>query len=732
MKRYLIWCAAIFIAAHLPFLSRSPGDLESINFALGVRVFDVAADQPHAPGYPIFIGAARLTTAALHAAGDADNAAHGLAVVNVIGGALALIAVFALARALNAAPRQALAAAVVFGAVPLVWFTAARPLADLPALAAAVAAQALLVRVSLRGGSMAACAGGALAAAAPGLGPNTVLLTLPLLAVALLRPAGNRWRMRVCVGAGVAVGLAAWITPLVIDAGWGATVDAIAGASRSWVASAATQAASPLLSRTSTLTTLLTTSFVEPFGHILLAALMLMLAAAGLTITLMRDRGAGRMIVFAYLPYLAFHVIAHDPELDRLALPLVVPMALLAVTPLAFLPARMMLAATVGLATAALIIVMPAMTRWVRDEAPGFALMSDLHDTPRVDETVLAMHEGIAADLRRHQAWATIPPMRTLPSPVDYEWYELAKLWQSDYEGPIWFLADPQRTDLRLIDPQSRALLGSYGWNDEEMPYVSGLRPRRIDWYFMQPPGWFLGRGWALTPEIGRVTREAGEAGSAPATAWVRRRPSAVVMALGGRHLGSEGDPPFELSVLVDGVQVDRWPIQPGPFLFMRPLLPEELGEGASYARLDFVATWAAGGPAPVMLEQFDLQSIDGVMGAYDQGWSPPEHDERSGRTWRWTSARSTLWLYNPGRDLTLVLTGRAPSSRQLVVRAGERELARVGVSGAFSEALAVPAEPLSVARGRVTIEIAGADGAVDRSDRPRERGVQIDEVRVY
>lgn len=719
----------MFIAAHLPFLPGSPGDLESINFALAVREFDVAADQPHPPGYPIYVGAARAATAALHAAGDARNAAHALAIVNIIGGALALIAVFALGRALDAPPRRALAAALVFATVPLVWFTAARPLADLPALAAAIAAQALLIRVCVRGGRLAAFSGALLAALAPGLGPHTVMLTMPLLAAAAARPADDRWPVRALLGAGVLAGAAAWTVPLIVDAGVAGAFNAIAGSVHTFVTAGAAQLASRTLPH---LLTAAATTFVEPFGHVLLAALVLALAAAGVAVGLARERAALRLIAAAYLPYLLFHLGAHDASVDRLALPLMVPIAMLGVLPLVYLSTRVLLPAAAGVAVAGLLVVMPAMARWGQDDTPGFAVMSDLHETPRVQQTVLAMHEQIAADLRRHQAWATIPPMRTLPSPVDYEWFELAKLWQSNYEGPVWFLADPRRTDLRLIDPQSRALLASYGWTDAEMPYLGGLRPRRIDWHFMQQPGWFLGRGWALTPEIGRVTREARDAGSAPATAWVRRRPAAVVMALGGRHLGAAGDPPLELSVLVDGVQVDRWPIAPGPFLFMRPLLPEELGAGATYARLDFVATWAASGPAPVTLEQFDLQSIDGVMGAYDQGWGEPEHDDRTGRTWRWTSAASTLWLYNPGRDLTLVLTGRAPSRRQVIVRAGDRELARLDVSGAFSEAVAVPAGPLSVARGRITLEVDDVTTSPDPLGRPREQGVQIDDVRVY
>ena len=49
----------VFLALHLPFLPSSLEDLDSINFALGIRDFDVARHQPHPPGYPLFIAAAR-------------------------------------------------------------------------------------------------------------------------------------------------------------------------------------------------------------------------------------------------------------------------------------------------------------------------------------------------------------------------------------------------------------------------------------------------------------------------------------------------------------------------------------------------------------------------------------------------------------------------------------------------------------------------------------------------
>ena len=57
--------ALAFLAAHLRDLPRTLEDIDSINFALGVESFSVAAHRPHPPGYPIFIGLAKLSTGAL-------------------------------------------------------------------------------------------------------------------------------------------------------------------------------------------------------------------------------------------------------------------------------------------------------------------------------------------------------------------------------------------------------------------------------------------------------------------------------------------------------------------------------------------------------------------------------------------------------------------------------------------------------------------------------------------
>jgi len=48
--------AAGYFLLHLPYLPQSLEDIDTINFALGLRHFDPALHQPHPPGYPVYRG----------------------------------------------------------------------------------------------------------------------------------------------------------------------------------------------------------------------------------------------------------------------------------------------------------------------------------------------------------------------------------------------------------------------------------------------------------------------------------------------------------------------------------------------------------------------------------------------------------------------------------------------------------------------------------------------------
>ena len=210
--------AGLFLALHLPFLPPSLEDLDSINFALGVRHYDVAQHQPHPPGYPLFILAAKT----FHRIGVSE--VHALSLVSVLGGALGVFGCFALFHALDSGSygvsgfsRTPWLAVLLVITGPLYWITAARPLSDAAGLGAALALQALIVTApSLNALALAA----GYAGFALGLRSQIAWLTVPLLALAIVRlRSANRWAGLIRVTSAYVLGALIWAIPLLIVSG---------------------------------------------------------------------------------------------------------------------------------------------------------------------------------------------------------------------------------------------------------------------------------------------------------------------------------------------------------------------------------------------------------------------------------------------------------------------------------------------------------------------------------
>ena len=145
MKRELAALAVLYLVAHLLYLPPTLEDIDSINFALGVRDFDVARHQPHPPGYPVFIALAKASTGALQAIGVRDPAPAALALLSALAGTALIPLLFALFRGLGAGVHLAWWAMAVAVCSPLMWFTALRPLSDMTGLAFATATQVCLL-----------------------------------------------------------------------------------------------------------------------------------------------------------------------------------------------------------------------------------------------------------------------------------------------------------------------------------------------------------------------------------------------------------------------------------------------------------------------------------------------------------------------------------------------------------------------------------------------------------
>ena len=93
--------AVVSLVAHLSLLPPTLEDLDSVNFALGVRYFDVAQHQPHPPGYPIFIALGKVASGAFSRAGIAAPDVRGLAVWSAVASGVLPLLFFAFFRRLH-------------------------------------------------------------------------------------------------------------------------------------------------------------------------------------------------------------------------------------------------------------------------------------------------------------------------------------------------------------------------------------------------------------------------------------------------------------------------------------------------------------------------------------------------------------------------------------------------------------------------------------------------------
>lgn len=686
----------LFLIAHLVYLPRTLEDLDSINFALGVRHFDVAQHQPHPPGYPVYIALAKVSTAAVRAAGFDAASARGLAVLSALAGAVALPALLIFLRRLESRSALALWATVLVALSPLYWFTALRPLTDMPGFAAAMWAMALMAGASTR-----SLVGGALVAGlAIGLRSQTVVLTGPFLLYALLRRRDVR-ASAMAIGA-AALGAVAWAIPLIVASGgarkyldalnFQADADLGGGIVNLWTH----HGARDLLHAFSN-------TFLWPWDWRVGVAVCVLAAIGSLRIA-WRSRPAAAGLLIALAPYAIFHLLFHETATTRYALPLLPALAYAAIAALEGLPARAMPGAAIGLGVISLLTTMPAARHYGREGAPVFRAFDDMAATAhggggRVDAI------GFHAVYRRAVEWSEqILPATAAKAPHGREWLTLLALWQSKPDAQVWFAADPKRTDLALFDERARELTRAYRWGFPEPPFVGGARPGNVDWYTMSPPNWMLDRGWSVTAEVAGVTaKDRLGPHLAPTVAWIRRQPGAMTLMLGGRNLAPAAR---VLNVTLNGSSLPDVTV-PSGFFFTGLTIPAgTLASGSVYQPLEVKTS----GDGALLLEQFDAQP-DGVpMAGFDTGWQEPEFSPETGLAWRWMSEKAEFWVRPIGRAVTLQISGESPrkyfdAAPHVRVLAGGREIAAFDPSADFEQSVIIPADALAAANGRITIE---------------------------
>ena len=520
-------------------------------------------------------------------------------------------------------------------------------------------------------------------------------MTLPLLLVVLATRA-RRGSRRLILRAGVvaAIGVALWAIPLIIQSGGiGTYLEALAiqgGEDFSFV---------DMLWRNPTPRRFaigVIQTFVLPWASVPLAVVVLALALVGAVIMARRNVVGAGLLLAAYGPYALFHLLFHETATTRYALPLIPAVAYLSALGARVVAGRARILVVAGLAAVSLVLVLPPVVHYGREGSPVMRLIGDL----RRDERTGDRHRRTGGD-RGDTSCRAVGSHRLDPVVPRAALAREARLVRGrpvlagGGTAPIWFLAEPRRTDLALVDPRAYRLRAAYRWPFPEAFLVGGVRPGDIDWYEIGPPGWFVGEGWGLTPAAAGVADADGKGPArAPIEAWVRRRAGAAMMVIGGRNLGGPADPLARFTVTLDGRVIDTVDVKPAPGFFLRFVpLPEGSLEGAGpHARLTVSASPADAGPRPVVaaVEQFDLQDAGQVVYGFDTGWHELEYNPATGRLWRWSNEVAAVRVHGGGQDVVLRFSGESPledfdRAPKVTVRAGSSVLGTYQPSSAFT-----------------------------------------------
>jgi hypothetical protein len=735
--------AAIYLAAHVAFLAPSLEDIDSINFALGLRHYDVAQHQPHPPGYPVYIALGRTAKAILQTVAPALESprleALALASWSPVAGAAALIAVYSIFSVLSRSS-MALWATALLAASPLFWLAGSRPMSDMPGLALALAAQALFLKGATD--TRALVVGGLIAGLAAGVRVQSACLTLPLFAFALFqqRRQGVLWIATRPVAA-MAIGGLAWAIPLIVLSGgldsYLLALGSQAGEDFAWTGMLWT---TPTPRR---LAFALWETFVLPWDSVPLAIVVGVSALAGLLIGLLRQPRAVLLLALAFGPYAIFHLLFQETVHVRYAMPTLPAVAWLAVCA-ASVAGRAVPAVCAAMVAAALWFAIPVGVAYGRETHPAFRAIAAM-DESRATHPGAAIFAHFSMLRPVEAASATGTPILTVKPQRGREWLGPVEYWRGGGRGTVWFLADPKRTDLALIDPQNRRDVTRYRWAVAGHPVLSGTRPLAADWYRIAPPGWFVGEGWGLTPETGGVAQSTGTGvDRKPIEGYVRRRPGPMHLLIGGRHFSAAGDPPVIFTASIDGTTLETWTVEPRPggATFLRFLeLPGGLPPGSNdYVHLIITAhAEPASRPTPpVAIRQFDIQSSSTLIYGFGEGWHEAEYDNATGLSWRWTSGRSVLRIAPP-QDVVIRLRGESPLKYfrevpTVKIRAGDRIVGELRPDADFEWAVQVAADAIRNGEGAIEIETDRIylPGQAEGTPDARQLGLRLFEIVVH
>jgi hypothetical protein len=205
MKAVLLFVGAFM----LYFFTHSPAldDIDAVQFAMGVRAFDLWHHQPHPPGYPLFIFLGWLGTKVFNIGIESS-----LYCISALGGGLFVACWFLIIRA-QFSEKFAWWIAMSLLITPIVWMTATKAVTDMAAaglLSAELLSAIYFFKYKKR--SLVLCTS-FLGAAAAGIRPQLFPVVAVIVAIAMWKSCASRktW----CLGyATLVIGCLLWLLPM--------------------------------------------------------------------------------------------------------------------------------------------------------------------------------------------------------------------------------------------------------------------------------------------------------------------------------------------------------------------------------------------------------------------------------------------------------------------------------------------------------------------------------------
>lgn len=213
----LICLLAAVLLLYLNFQSISLDDFDSGSFALALDHFDIGLQQPHPPGFPVYVAVGRVVRAAV---GDRRVA---LTLLSALSGVIAVGLMAWLGAAFGSVP-AGLVAALWLAVLPVFWLTSDIALSDIPGVMLILAAVACLwqARRKDRIGVVWLAAGAAVSGLCLGLRPQNALPLVIFGFYAIFAPSRSVRSIAARIGVALLAGLIAvlvWFLPTITASG---------------------------------------------------------------------------------------------------------------------------------------------------------------------------------------------------------------------------------------------------------------------------------------------------------------------------------------------------------------------------------------------------------------------------------------------------------------------------------------------------------------------------------